>query len=115
MRRVKYWVYKESRILGPFDKEAVSGPPGLDSGAPGWRSDAKAGLIWSLEAPRADLSRRLAERDPERSPRARRPPALAAPIPPVMSPPRGAPAAPAADEPSPAEASDGPAKTFLSP
>jgi hypothetical protein len=29
---VKYWVYKESRILGPFDKEAVSGLPGLDSG-----------------------------------------------------------------------------------
>jgi len=29
---VKYWVYKESRILGPFDKEAVSGLPGLDAG-----------------------------------------------------------------------------------
>jgi hypothetical protein len=29
---VKYWVYKESRILGPFDKEGVSGLPGLDSG-----------------------------------------------------------------------------------
>ena len=29
---MKYWVYKESRILGPFDKEAVSGLPGLDSG-----------------------------------------------------------------------------------
>ncbi len=29
---MKYWVYKESRILGPFDKEAVSGLQGLDSG-----------------------------------------------------------------------------------
>lgn len=29
---MKYWVYKESRILGPFDKEAVSGLPGLDAG-----------------------------------------------------------------------------------
>ena len=29
---MKYWVYKESRILGPFDKEGVSGLPGLDSG-----------------------------------------------------------------------------------
>lgn len=29
---MKYWVYKESRIHGPFDKEAVSGLPGLDSG-----------------------------------------------------------------------------------
>lgn len=29
---MKYWVYKESRILGPFDREAVSGLPGLDAG-----------------------------------------------------------------------------------
>ena len=29
---MKYWVYKESRILGPFDKEGVCGLPGLDSG-----------------------------------------------------------------------------------
>lgn len=29
---MKYWVYKETRILGPFDKEAVSGLPGLDAG-----------------------------------------------------------------------------------
>lgn len=29
---MKYWVYKESRILGPFDKEGVSGLSGLDSG-----------------------------------------------------------------------------------
>lgn len=29
---MKYWVYKTSRIHGPFDKEAVSGLPGLDSG-----------------------------------------------------------------------------------
>lgn len=29
---MKYWVYKESRVLGPFDKEAVSGFPGIDAG-----------------------------------------------------------------------------------
>jgi hypothetical protein len=28
---VKYWVYKDSRILGPFDKDAVAGFPGLDA------------------------------------------------------------------------------------
>ncbi len=29
---MKYWVYKESRILGPFDKEGVAGLPGVDEG-----------------------------------------------------------------------------------
>jgi hypothetical protein len=28
---VKYWVYKDSRILGPFDKNSVAGLPGLDA------------------------------------------------------------------------------------
>ncbi|MDE2510981.1 MAG: hypothetical protein KGL74_07650, partial [Elusimicrobia bacterium] len=28
---MKYWVYKDSRILGPFDKDAVAGLPGLDA------------------------------------------------------------------------------------
>lgn len=28
---MKYWVYKDSRILGPFDKNAVAGLPGLDA------------------------------------------------------------------------------------
>jgi hypothetical protein len=28
---VKYWVYKDSRILGPFDKNDVAGLPGLDA------------------------------------------------------------------------------------
>ena len=28
---MKYWVYKDSRILGPFDKDAVAGLPGFDS------------------------------------------------------------------------------------
>ena len=27
----KYWVYKDSRILGPFDKDAFAGLPGVDS------------------------------------------------------------------------------------
>ena len=28
---MKYWVYKDSRILGPFDKNTVAGLPGLDA------------------------------------------------------------------------------------
>lgn len=28
---MKYWVYKDARILGPFDKDAVAGVPGLDA------------------------------------------------------------------------------------
>lgn len=28
---MKYWVYKDSRILGPFDKDAFAGLPGVDS------------------------------------------------------------------------------------
>lgn len=42
---MKYWVYKESRILGPFDKEAVSGLPGLDSGTLVCAGDP-AGASW---------------------------------------------------------------------
>ena len=42
---MKYWVYKESRILGPFDKEAVSGLPGLDSGTLVCAGDP-AGSAW---------------------------------------------------------------------
>jgi len=40
---VKYWIYKESRILGPFDKEAVSGLPGVDSGTLVCAGDPAAG------------------------------------------------------------------------
>ncbi|MBI3288708.1 MAG: hypothetical protein HYZ74_04240 [Elusimicrobia bacterium] len=29
---MKYWIYKDSSIHGPFDKEAVSGLPGVDAG-----------------------------------------------------------------------------------
>ncbi|MFI5361556.1 MAG: hypothetical protein ACHQ49_06275 [Elusimicrobiota bacterium] len=28
---MKYWIYKDSRILGPFDKNSVAGLPGVDS------------------------------------------------------------------------------------
>jgi len=28
---VKYWVYKDARILGPFDKDSVAGLPGVDA------------------------------------------------------------------------------------
>jgi hypothetical protein len=28
---VKYWVYKDSRILGPFDRDAFAGLPGVDN------------------------------------------------------------------------------------
>ncbi|MEK7383353.1 MAG: hypothetical protein AAB262_08715 [Elusimicrobiota bacterium] len=28
---MKYWVYKDARILGPFDKDAFAGLPGVDS------------------------------------------------------------------------------------
>ncbi|MCR4296475.1 MAG: hypothetical protein NUW21_13140, partial [Elusimicrobia bacterium] len=49
---MKYWVYKESRILGPFDKEAVSGLPGLDSGTLVCAGDP-AGGAW---APAGELS-----------------------------------------------------------
>ncbi len=43
---MKYWVYKESRILGPFDKEGVSGLPGLDSGTLVCAGDPAAGGAW---------------------------------------------------------------------
>ena len=49
---MKYWVYKESRILGPFDKEAVSGLPGLDSGTLVCAGDP-AGGAWT---PAGELS-----------------------------------------------------------
>jgi hypothetical protein len=57
---VKYWVYKDSRILGPFDKDAVAGLPGLDAatlvsaGDPastaegGWRPAAEVAELGSL-------------------------------------------------------------------
>jgi len=49
---VKYWVYKESRILGPFDKEAVSGLPGLDAGTLVCAGDPSGGNSW---VPAAEL------------------------------------------------------------
>lgn len=49
---MKYWVYKESRILGPFDKEAVSGLPGLDAGTLVCTGDPSGGNAW---VPAAEL------------------------------------------------------------
>lgn len=49
---MKYWVYKESRILGPFDKEAVSGLPGLDAGTLVCAGDPSGGNAW---VPAAEL------------------------------------------------------------
>lgn len=51
---MKYWVYKESRILGPFDKEAVSGLPGLDSGTLVCAGDP-AGGAWTPAGELAEL------------------------------------------------------------
>ncbi len=53
---MKYWVYKESRILGPFDKEAVSGLPGLDSGTLVCAGDP-AGGAWAPAGELAELGR----------------------------------------------------------
>ncbi len=52
---MKYWVYKESRILGPFDKEAVSGLPGLDSGTLVCAGDP-AGSAWVPAGELSDLT-----------------------------------------------------------
>ena len=52
---MKYWVYKESRILGPFDKEAVSGLPGLDSGTLVCAGDP-AGNSWMPAGELTELS-----------------------------------------------------------
>ncbi len=52
---MKYWVYKESRILGPFEKEAVSGLPGLDSGTLVCAGDP-AGNSWMPAGELAELS-----------------------------------------------------------
>ena len=52
---MKYWVYKESRILGPFEKEAVSGFPGLDSGTLVCAGDPVGGS-WMPAGEFADLS-----------------------------------------------------------
>lgn len=51
---MKYWVYKESRILGPFEKEAVSGLPGLDAGTLVCAGDP-AGGSWAPAGEVADL------------------------------------------------------------
>ena len=57
---MKYWVYKDSRILGPFDKDAVAGLPGVDAstlvsaGDPassaegGWRPAGEVNELGSL-------------------------------------------------------------------
>ena len=52
---MKYWVYKESRILGPFDKEAVSGLPGLDSGTLVCAGDP-SGSAWVPAGELSDLT-----------------------------------------------------------
>ncbi|MCM2304550.1 MAG: DUF4339 domain-containing protein, partial [Elusimicrobia bacterium] len=52
---MKYWVYKESRILGPFDKEAVSGLPGLDAGTLVCAGDP-AGGSWTPAGELAELA-----------------------------------------------------------
>lgn len=52
---MKYWVYKESRILGPFDKEAVSDLPGLDAGTLVCAGDP-AGGSWTPAGELAELS-----------------------------------------------------------
>lgn len=51
---MKYWVYKESRILGPFDKEGVSGLPGLDHGTLVCAGDP-AGGDWTPAGELAEL------------------------------------------------------------
>ncbi|MBI4060824.1 MAG: hypothetical protein HY403_05280 [Elusimicrobia bacterium] len=43
---MEYWVYKETRILGPFDREAVSSLPGLDAGTLVCAGDP-AGNAWT--------------------------------------------------------------------
>ncbi|MDE2491180.1 MAG: DUF4339 domain-containing protein, partial [Elusimicrobia bacterium] len=70
---MKYWVYKDARILGPYEREDLSGLPGVDaatlvcageSASPGegdWRPagdvaelsglSASRGLSWSPEEP----------------------------------------------------------------
>lgn len=53
---MKYWVYKESRILGPFDKEAVSDLPGLDQGTLVCAGDP-AGGAWTPAGELAELGR----------------------------------------------------------
>lgn len=52
---MKYWVYKESRILGPFDKEGVSGLPGLDAGTLVCTGDP-AGAAWVPAGEMSDLA-----------------------------------------------------------
>lgn len=52
---MKYWIYKESRILGPLDKEAMSGFPGLDSGTLVCPSDPEGGA-WVPAGELSDLS-----------------------------------------------------------
>ncbi|MBI2789231.1 MAG: hypothetical protein HYX59_11160 [Elusimicrobia bacterium] len=52
---MKYWVYKESRILGPFDKEAVSGLPGLDAGTLVCAGDPSGGS-WTPAGELSELS-----------------------------------------------------------
>lgn len=43
---MKYWVYKESRIHGPYDKEAVPGVPGVDAGTLVCGGDPAGGSAW---------------------------------------------------------------------
>lgn len=52
---MKYWIYKESRILGPLDKEAMLGFPGLDSGTLVCPSDPDGGA-WVPAGELSDLS-----------------------------------------------------------
>ncbi|MFI5363685.1 MAG: hypothetical protein ACHQ49_17110, partial [Elusimicrobiota bacterium] len=53
---MKYWVYKDSRILGPFDKNDVAGLPGLDASTLVCAGETAAAGDWRPASDIADLS-----------------------------------------------------------
>ncbi len=54
---MKYWVYKDSRVLGPYDREAFAGLPGVDSSTLVSVGDAGAGEgDWKLAGEIPDLA-----------------------------------------------------------
>jgi len=51
---VKYWIYKDSRILGPYERDAISGLPGFDAGTLVCAGE-NAGAAEGQWAPAADI------------------------------------------------------------
>ncbi|MDX6769865.1 MAG: hypothetical protein SF051_10055, partial [Elusimicrobiota bacterium] len=54
---MKYWVYKDSRIMGPYDREAFAGLPGVDASTLVSVGDSGAGEgDWKLAGEIPDLA-----------------------------------------------------------